>query len=209
MGLDHALRAAQHLPICAPPDYTKLAAALRRVKDRWPETVPNPPARAQDAILAQMLGVLEGDTWADIKISYVLRAFRVAFAPDVVMRPDVAPIVDFAYAELDVTTHRAFFNAVVAIYLASYVPNGGHSLKLGSKIAAKWDMLNAHWRRLEQIYPSLFDANRAHRDIAAALAGRDDISRALGESGFADPNGPGLLQHVRRHWQICKTPMPR
>jgi hypothetical protein len=197
MGLDSALTAALPLPAHPPPDQARLFAAIARVQDRWPDTVANPPPRAHEMILAQMLGVLDSDRWAHVKVSHLLRAFRVAFSPDYVARADVAPIIDFAYAEMDVTTHRAFLNAMVAIYLVSYVPNGDHSLILGGKIAAKWDILNAHWRAVEQIYPSLFDASRAHLDIAVALAGSDDISRALKGSGFANPDGAGLMQHVR------------
>lgn len=197
MGLDSALTAALRLPAHPAPDQARLFAAIRRVQDRWPDTVAHPPPRAHEMILAQMLGVLDSGKWAQVKISHVLRAFRVAFGPDFVARADVAPIIDFAYAELDVTTHRAFLNAMVAIYLASYVPNSDHSLILGGKIAAKWDILNAHWRGVEQIYPNLFDASRAHLDIAAALAGSDDPIRALKDSGFTNPDGAGLMQHVR------------
>ncbi|MCA8926996.1 MAG: hypothetical protein KDC18_02935 [Alphaproteobacteria bacterium] len=196
MSLDDALKAVRHLPSAPPPDLTRLAAAANRVHTRWPDVVPDPPERDHERIIAEMRELLERDDWRDVKLSFVLRALRVAFNPNFRGRPDVTDILYFAYNELAVTTHASFFNAMVSIYIASYQPGARHSLALGQRIGAQLHLLNARWQAMVRHYPSLFDGRTAHAAIAEAMLGMESPWQQLRDQGFADPHATGLMDHV-------------
>lgn len=194
MDLDLALNSVRRLSPLVLPEMTRLIAAKIRVLDRWPDIIPDPPERDHEAIVLQMLALLERNNWVDVKMSFVLRALKVAFGPNFRNREDVAPIIGFAFDELDATTQSTFLNAMVAIYLSSYEPKSGHSNRLGSKIIAKRELLNGKWRAIEETYPSLFDANRAHDDIAASMQEMDEPWRGLKANGFPNPHATGLME---------------
>lgn len=196
MDLDLALNSVRRLSPLVLPELTRLIAAKKRVLDRWPDIVPDPPERDHEAIILQMLALLESNRWEDVKMSFVLRALKVAFGPNFRNREDVAPIIDFAFAELEVTTQSTFLNAMVAIYLSSYEPKADHSLDLGAKITAKRDLLSGKWRAIEDTYPTLFDARRAHDDIAASMVDMEEPWQGLKANGFPNPHATGLMDHV-------------
>lgn len=196
MDLDLALNASRRLSPMVLPELTRLMAAKKRVLDRWPDIVPDPPEKDHEAIIAQMLALLKNNRWEDVKLSFVLRALKVAFIPKFRTREDVAPIIDFAFEELEATTHATFLNGMVATYLSSYEPKADHSLDLGAKIAAKRDLLSGKWRAIEETYPSLFDASRAHEDIAASMEDMDEPWQGLKAKGFPTPHAVGLMDHV-------------
>ncbi len=196
MDVDLALNSVRKLSPLVLPELTRLIAAKKRVLDRWPDIVPDPPETDHEAIILQMLALLDRNIWEDVKMSFVLRALKVAFGPNFRNREDVAPIVDFAFAELEATTQPTFYNAMVAIYLSSYTPKANHSLDLGYKITSRRELLNGKWRAIEQTYPSLFDANRAHIDIAASMEEMDEPWQGLKANGFPNPHATGLMDYV-------------
>jgi hypothetical protein len=196
VDLDLALNSVRRLSPLVLPEMTRLIAAKKRVLDRWPDIIPEPPERDHEAIVLQMLALLERNSWEDVKMSFVLRALKVAFGPNFRNREDVAPIIGFAFDELDATSQSTFLNAMVAIYLSSYEPKSGHSLDLGSKIIAKRELLNGKWRAIEETYPSLFDASRAHDDIAASMEEMDEPWQGLKANGFPNPHATGLMDYV-------------
>lgn len=196
MDLDLALNSVHRLSPLILPELTRLIAAKRRVLDRWPDLVSDPPERDHEAIILQMLALLDSNRWEDVKMSFVLRALKVAFGPNFRNRDDVAPIIDFTFAELEATTQPTFLNAMVAIYLSSYEPKADHSLDLGAKITAKRDLLSGKWRAIEDTYPALFDARRAHDDIAASMVNMDEPWQGLKANGFPNPHATGLMDHV-------------
>lgn len=196
MDLDLALNASRRLSPLVLPELTRLIAAKKRVLDRWPDIVPDPPERDHEAITLQMLALLDSNRWEDVKMSFILRALKVAFGPNFRNRENVAPIIDFAFAELKVTTQSTFLNAMVAIYLSSYEPKADHSLDLGAKITAKRDLLNGKWSSIADTYPTIFDASRAHDDIAASMVEMDEPWQGLKANGFPNPHATGLMDHV-------------
>lgn len=196
MDLELALGSARRLAPLILPELTRLIAAKKRVMDRWPDIVPDPPERDCEAIIIQMLALLESNRWEDIKMSFVLRALKVAFGANFRNREVVEPIIDFAFAELDATTQSTFLNAMVAIYLSSYEPKAAHSLALGTKISAKRSLLNGKWRAIEETYPTLFDANHAHEDIAASMEEMEEPWQGLKAKGFPNPHATGLMDYI-------------
>lgn len=196
MDLELALNSAGRLSPLVLPELTRLIAAKKRVLDRWPDIVPDPPDRDHEAIILQMLAILDSNRWEDVKMSFVLRALKVAFGPNFRNRDDVAPIIDFAFAELEVTTQPTFLNAMVAIYLASYEPHADHSIKLGAKITTQKGLLSGKWRAIEETYPTFFDARQAHDNIAASMVDMQEPWLGLKANGFSNPHAAGMMDHV-------------
>ena len=196
MDLDLALNASRRLSPLVLPELTRLVAAKKRVLDRWPDIVPDAPERDHEAIIFQMLALLDSNRWEDVKMSFVLRALKVAFSPNFRSQENVAPIIDFAFAELEATTQFTFLNAMVAIYLSSYEPNADHSLNLGAQISAKRGLLSGKWCAIEATYPTLFDARRAHDDIAVSMVQMEEPWQGLKANGFPNPHATGLMDYV-------------
>ncbi len=196
MNLDLALASVRGLSPLVLPELTRLTAAKKRVLERWPDIVPDPPETDHNAIISQMLAILQSDNWDGVKMSFVLRSLKVAFNSHFRTREEVAPIITFAFDELDATSHSTFLNGIAAIYLASYEPKADHSLTLGDKITAKRDLLSAKWRAIESVYPTLFNASCAHDDIAASMEEMDEPWPGLKANGFANPHATGLMDYV-------------
>ena len=196
MDLNLALNASRRLSPLVLPELTRLIAAKKRVLDRWPDVVPDPPERDHEAIILQMLALLNSNRWEDVKLSFVLRTLKVAFGSKFRNRADVEPIIDFAFSELEFTTQSTFLNAMVAIYLSSYEPKADHSIALGAKITSKRALLNGKWQAIEDTYPSLFDATRAHDDIATSMVDMEEPWQGLKANGFPNPHATGLMDFV-------------
>jgi EH_Signature domain len=196
VDLELTLNSVRRLSPLVLPELTRLVAAKKRVLDRWPDIVPDPPERDHEAIILQMLALLDGNRWEDVKMSFVLRALKVAFGKNFRGRADVAPIIAFGLLELEATTQTTFLNAMVAIYLSSYEPRAQHSIDIGTRITAKRDLMNGKWRAIEDTYPSLLDANRAHDDIAASMVEMDEPWQGLKAKGFPNPHATGLMDYV-------------
>ena len=196
MTLDLALKSAGRLSSLVVPELTRLVAAKKRVLDRWPDIVPDPPEKDQEAIVAQMRDLLQRDNWADVKMSFVLRALKVAFSNNFRDRKDVDQIIRFAFEELEATTQATFLNAMVSIYLFSFQPKADHSRNLGKKIAKKSALLNGKWRAIKEAYPRIFDADAGHLEIAASMVKMDETWLTLKAQGFPNPHATGLMDHV-------------
>lgn len=196
MTLDLALKSAGRLSSLVVPELTRLVAAKKRVLDRWPDIVPDPPEKDQEAIVAQMRDLLQRDNWADVKMSFVLRALKVAFSNNFRDRKDVDQIIRFAFEELEATTQATFLNAMVSIYLFSFQPKAEHSRNLGRKIAKKSELLNGKWRAIKEAYPRIFEADDGHLEIATSMVKMDEPWLTLKAQGFPNPHAPGLMDHV-------------
>ncbi|MCC6863395.1 MAG: hypothetical protein IT544_01100 [Rhodobacteraceae bacterium] len=196
MDLDFALNSVRPLSLPVLPKLTRLIAAKKRVLNRWPDIVSDPPEADKEVIIAQMLALLQNNSWEDTKMSFVLRAFKVAFDSKFRTRDDVSPIIEHAFDELKATTRPTFLNGMVAIYFSSYEPEAYHSLELGRRITAKRHLLKSKWLAIEKTYPFLFDASRAHRDIVASMENMDEPWQGLKANGFSNPHATGLMDHV-------------
>lgn len=67
---------------------------------------------------------------------------------------------------------------------------------LGAKIAAKRDLLNKQWHDILVAYPTIFDASRAHEDIAASMVDMEEPWSGLRCRGFQNPHAKGLMDYV-------------
>ena len=206
MIIESAFTASRHLSSLTMPDLNRLSSAKKRVFARWPDVVPDAPEKDHEIIIKQMLDLLRTNDWRDVKLSFVLRAFKVAFNPKFRTRPDVTEILNFAYAELDATTQTTFLNSMVSIYISSYESNAKHSLNLGRKIQSKQDLLNGKWRAVLGNYSNLFNGKNSHITIAKSMVEMDNPWKDLKDQGFNDPHSTGLMEYVHIEYIECLRP---
>lgn len=206
MIFESAIARSRHLSPLILPDLNRLSSAKKRVFVRWPDVVPDAPEKDHEIIISQMLDLLRTNDWRDIKLSFVLRAFKVAFNPKFRIRPDVLEILNFAYAELDATTQTTFLNSMVSIYISSYEPNAKHSLNLGRKIQSKHELLNGKWRVILEKYATFFNGQNSHITIANSMVQMDSPWAGLKNQGFTDPHATGLMEFVHIEYIDCLQP---
>ncbi len=201
-----AVTAARHLSPLILPDLSRLSSAKIRVFQRWPDVVPDAPEKDHEIIIKQMLNILQVNDWRDVKLSFVIRALKVAFNTKFRTRSDVAEILTFAYAELDATTQATFLNSMVSIYISSYEPSARHSRFLGEKIQIKLNLLNGKWRSVLSRYSKLFDGKTSHIAIADSMVEMESPWHELKDQGFNDPHSTGLMEYTNISYIECLRP---
>ena len=130
------------------PNTNYVDAAIKRVFDRWPDI--NPEAREEDheKILGQLHDMIIKDSWQDIKTSFVITGFNIAFLDRYKNRPDVRIITDFAFNELRATTKPSIVNALMRIYTSTFSLNSDNTEKLGEILNSKTELLGQKWKRI-------------------------------------------------------------
>ena len=206
MTLDELLSIRRPVPRPAFPDLMPLASAKKRVMDRWPDVVAKPPERDHERLLTQFKSTLENDAWHDVKLTFVLRVGHVAFDTKFRGRADLQPVLDFFMEELAATQHATFVNGMMSIYLSSFEPGAGHSLRFAERLVKKQDVLNARWKKVLEALPALFDAGRAHNVIANALLAKDAPYEYLEGLGFPNPLSGGLIDHAHIQYVSALKP---
>lgn len=197
MTLDTALKSFRPTQNLVFPKLDYLIKATNRIFDRWPDIIPKIEERKEEAVIASFLEILENDDWEDVKLGFVQRAVRVAFSEHFRTRPDVKRILEFVYAELVVSTNRSFVNALAAIYVSTYEPEGKHSVALGKLLKTKRHLLNNQWQSLETEYPQFFDGRTAHEQIGRSMLEMVDPWAQLKRIGIRDPHSTGLMDYAQ------------
>ena len=74
------------------PNTNYVESAINRIFDRWPDI--NPEAREEDheKILGQLYDIITTDSWQDVKTSFVISGFNIAFIDRYKNRNDVRAI---------------------------------------------------------------------------------------------------------------------
>ena len=197
MSLDNALKNLRPRHALVFPKLDYLVKAKSRILERWPDVIPTIEAKDEETIISRFLAILEDDSWRDVKLIFVLRAFRVAFSPNFRDRRDVKPILDFVFDELEVSTNKSLVNALASIYVSTYEPKSDHSMKLGRGLQRKRNLLNSQWQSLEIRYTNFFDGRTAHEDVGMSMLEMHDPWVELKKIGVRDPHATGLMDYAQ------------
>ena len=197
MSLDNALKSLRpsHARVFPKLDY--LVKAKSRILERWPDVIPTIEAKDEETIISRFLGILEEDSWHDVKLIFVLRAFRVAFNQNFRNKQDVKPILEFVFDELEVSTNKSLVNALASIYVNTYEPKSEHSIKLGLGLQRKRNLLNSQWQSLEIRHNNFFDGRTAHEDVGMSMLEMHDPWLELKKIGVRDPHATGLMDYAQ------------
>jgi len=200
MNLENALRDLRPSHPLVFPKLDYLGKAKKRILERWPDVVPTIEGKDEEIIISKFLDIIQRNSWRDVKMVFVLRGLRVAFSPHFRARPDVNPILEFAFAELKVSTNKPFVNALASIYLSTYEPNSEHSIKLGQGLQEKRNLLNSQWQSVQTRYANIFDGRTAHKHVGLSMLEMDDPLIELKKIGIRDPHATGLMDYAQESY---------
>lgn len=181
-------------PALAEPN--QLRASARRVLERWPDVVAEPPENDRDRLVEEMRRRLVDDDWGDLPTSFVTRAARALFDPVRRSRAELAGLRQFYLDELRVSTRSSFLGAMASVYIGSYEPGAPHSRALASALEETRSRLGGRWTKLERSLPDWLDSEYGHAAIARLMAEMADPWNELKALGLSSPHAPGLMDHA-------------
>lgn len=177
-------------------DPNRLRASARRILERWPDVVAEPPENDRDRLVEEMRRRLVEHDWDDLPTSFVTRAARALFDPVRRARTELAALRQFYLDELRVSTRRSFLGAMASVYIGSYEPGASHTRALSAALSEARARLGGRWTRLEQALPSWLDPEHGHEAVAGLMMGMDDPWNELKALGLSTPHAPGLMDHA-------------
>ena len=174
----------------------KLTKAKKRVLDRWPDIISLARDDEHEAIIKQFIELLREDIWAEVRMSFVTKAFRVAFLPKYQGRSDVKEITDFAVEELQATTNQSLVTSMANIYLATFSKVNNSTKKLGQTLTKKEDLLSPRWKSILSHIPEFFVQGKISDSIAELMLSCEKPWQNLIQIGLIDPHALGLMEYV-------------
>ena len=188
------------------PNTNYVDAAIKRVFDRWPDI--NPEAREEDheKILGQLYDMITKDSWEDIKTSFVITGFNIAFLDRYKNRNDVRIITDFAFNELRATTKPSIVNALMRIYTSTFSLSSDNTEKLGEILNSKTELLGQKWKRILSKFPDYLVPERAPEAIADAMVSMENPWVSLKQAGMNDPFASGIMDYAHEAYVTKLAP---
>ena len=188
------------------PNTNYVESAINRIFDRWPDI--NPEAREEDheKILLQLNDIIFKNIWEDVKISFVISGFNIAFLERYKNRPDVQVITNFAFNELRATTKPSIVNALMRIYSSTFSLGSENTKKLGEMLAFKTELLSQKWKGILYEFPDYLVPQQAPETIADFMLLKDTPWVSLKKAGFNDPFASGIMDYAHRAYVAKLAP---
>lgn len=189
------------------PAHNQITTATRAILARWPDVVKDTPDRDREALLRRMQSHVVAWDWDGVKLSFINSAARVAFDPAFRERAEFRELRQFFASEIAASDRAGFLNAMMAIYVESYVPGAEHTRALCATLRRAQTRIGARWHQALATVPALLDPERAHVVLGAIMEKMPDPWNDLKRVGFAYPHSPGLLDHA--HQAMVAALIPR
>ena len=188
------------------PNTNYVEAAIKRIFERWPDI--NPEVREEDheKILAQLHDIIFQDTWQDVKTSFVITGFNIAFLERYRNRHDALVITDFAFNELKSTTKPSIVNALMRIYSSTFSLSSENTKKLGEILSFKTELLSQRWRRILSNFPDYLEPQKAPETIADFMVSMESPWISLKQAGVNDPFASGIMDYVHEAYVTKLAP---
>lgn len=195
-------------PLISPtvPNTNYVDAAIKRVFDRWEDI--NPEAREEDyeKIIAEMHRRISNGNWQNVKMSFVVMAFNVAFLPKYKKRKDVKEITDFALEELRATSKPSIVNALLRIYSTNFSPTSDVIADLANILLQKQNLFSDRWKKIVTNFPDYLKPTAAPDNIANFMLRSENAWNALRQAGIYDPFATGLMDYVHKSYVLFLSP---
>lgn len=191
-------------PAAPPP--AELGRAIQRVRERWPDVVPEPREEDKDALVRALLRRITTGDWAECRLREVTSAARAAFDEDRLAREEYAPVRDFLIEETRSSRLAGLLGCMASVHLNSWTPEAAHTRLLGEALIAASARLPARWSDLYRALPEIHDLSRGPERCAERMLDVADPWRALLDLGLVSPHGPGFMDHVHRRFVARMRP---
>lgn len=186
------------------PGLDRFRSSVNRILNRWPgvETVAE---QDRERRLADLRDRERAGRWAGLFVSDLTAAAGALYLPEFRDRLDLARLRRFYPAEIAASTRGAFLGGMASVYLDTYEPGAAHSRELGRALDAARDRLGERWQRPLRWFPTLFDPERAHADVAAQMVNMADPWQELKRIGL-QPTGSGLMEAAHYAYVAALAP---
>ena len=189
------------------PNVNYVDASINRIFDRWPDVNPGEREEDQEKILKDLLNCLRNGEWLNVKMSFVILGFDIAFLPKYKNRSDVEEIINFALEELEATSKPSIVNALMRIYSSTFSLKSKNTNELGERLKAKSDLFNQKWKNILRYFPNYLVSDKAPESIADFMASTSNAWASLKRAGINDPFAAGIMDYV--HEAYVKQLAPR
>lgn len=176
------------------PNVNYVEDSIKRIFDRWPDVNPEGREEEHEKILKQLHGYITKNEWIDVKMSFVVLGFDVAFLPKYTNRSDVQDITDFALRELKATSRPSIVNVFMRIYSSTFSSNSQHTKELGAVLSSKMDLIGHRWRKILSSFPDYLTPEKILESIAGFMISSTNVWNDLRYAGINDPFSSGIME---------------
>lgn len=205
MSLAEAISRSGSMPPTAMPEYALVQAAVRRVRERWPDVVIAPEERDRDALARRFMEHLDRGDWSDVRLGFVRSASLAVFDDERGDRPDLDEARSFLVAETRQSEQPSFLTGMAAAYLETYRPGHSNTRALADALKEAQPRMSGSWLTLFEAYPQFLDPEDGPPALAGVLIERSLLTVTKGdpylgpvEAGLRDPRGPGFMELALR-----------
>ena len=201
MSFEEAIANTRDIPsLPVMPDLQYLRTAKNKVFEKWPDIIVEAQADEQEEILKKMHGFISNEDWSDVKLSFVLKAFRVAFLEKFQTHPIALKIISFAIGELAVSTNPTLMNSFASIYLSTFNAKSVSTIQLAQSLKKEQTKLSNKWQIILREFEGLFLSKSIAKDIAQKMDSWENPFLDLKDAGFVDPFSAGLMEFVHEEY---------
>lgn len=190
----------------AVPSLGPIAASAKRILQRWPDVIPEPPERDRERIVQEMKRCISTNDWQGVRLSFVTTAARVAFDLERRARDDLEEVRTFYYDEIRASDRQSFLGAMFSIYMGSYQPGAPHTVRLAKALADAKPRFGAKWLSLLEHIPDILDPDAAHKAICTLMLDMDAPWDGLRAMGIRSPHAPGIMDHAHTAFVAALRP---
>jgi hypothetical protein len=196
MRLSERLFSPSSLPAPAMSSLTSLASSAGRVLARWPDVFPEPAMRDRERLVQEVSRRWAEDRWDGARMSLVTSAARALFDLDRRDRSDLVGLREFYVSEIRASTRPTFLDAMLAVYIDSFVPGAEHTRALAGALSGARERMGTRAQRLLNAFPECLDALRAPDALASSMIAMRDCWSELKVMGIRSPHAPGLMEYA-------------
>lgn len=205
MSLAEAISRRGNMPSTATPEYALVQAAVRRVRERWPDVDTAPEERDRDVLARRLKEHLDRGDWSDVRLGFVRSASMAVFDDERGDRPDLDEARSFLVAETRQSEQPSFLSGMAAAYLETFRTGHSNARALADALKEALPRMSGSWRTLFEAYPQFLDSEEGPSALAWVLIERSLLSGTkddpfLGpvEAGLRDPRAPGFMEQTHR-----------
>ena len=178
------------------PNTNYVDAAIKKIFDRWPDVNPEEREEDHEKILEILCSHIRNGEWENVKMSFVIFGFQIAFLPKFKNRADTNEIIEFAFDELEATSKPSLVNALLKVYYSTFSLNSQHTDKLGQILAKKENLFGQNGKTILKNFPDFLLPEKAVESIADFMVNAPNTWLSLKQSGINNPFGSGIMDYA-------------
>lgn len=192
MRASDRLKERTAIVVRALPPLDEIRRRIDLVMQRWPDAVNVPEDRDRELLAKEMLRRVTHWDWSNINVSRINSTALAIFDEERRERPDLEPVRRFYLDEITVREPGSFLDAMLWVYVESFVAGSDHTSMLAAALKARRSDFGGKAAHLVSALPNLFSERDAPNDLSKIMMAADDPFTQLREFGLRAPHASGL-----------------